>query len=229
MGTALLGRKVGMTRYFTEDGNNVPVTVIQAGPCFVTQVKNKDTDGYSAIQIAFEDVDAGRTTMPLIGHDAKAGVSPKKFHREYRLEEDAKDAEIGQQMTVEVFAETKFVDVIGVSKGKGFQGTMKRYRFKGLTATHGTERKHRSPGSIAGHATNRGTGPKPKKGKKMSGQMGNVQITARNLDVIQILADKNILLVKGAVPGPNGGLLFVRTSRRLGRAKQNTASGKKKK
>lgn len=229
MGTALLGRKIGMTRYFTEDGNNVPVTVIQAGPCFVTQVKNKDTDGYSAIQIAFEDVDAGRTTMPLIGHDAKAGVSPKKFHREIRLEDDAKDAEIGQQMTVEVFAETKFVDVIGVSKGKGFQGTMKRYRFKGLTATHGTERKHRSPGSIGGHATNRGTGPKPKKGKKMSGQMGNVQITARNLDVVEILADKNILLVKGAVPGPNGGLLFVRTSRRLGRAKQNAASGKKKK
>jgi len=229
MGTALLGRKIGMTRYFTEDGNNVPVTVIQAGPCFVTQVKKQDTDGYRAIQLGFEDVDAGRTTMPLIGHDAKAGVSPKKFHREYRLDEDAKDAEIGQQMTVEVFAETKFVDVIGVSKGKGFQGTMKRYRFKGLTATHGTERKHRSPGSIGGHATNRGTGPKPKKGKKMSGQMGNVQITARNLDVVEILAEKNILLVKGAVPGPNGGLLFVRTSRRLGRAKQNTASGKKKK
>jgi len=229
MGTALLGRKVGMTRYFTEDGRNVPVTVIQAGPCFVTQVKNKDTHGYSAIQIAFEDVDAGRTTMPLIGHDAKAGVSPKKFHREYRLEEDAKDAQIGQQMTVEVFSGTPFVDVIGVSKGKGFQGTMKRHRFKGLCASHGTERKHRSPGSIAGHATNRGTGPKPKKGKKMSGQMGNAQITARNLDIIEILAEKNILLVKGAVPGPNGGLLFVRTSRRLGRAKQNEASGKKKK
>jgi len=121
------------------------------------------------------------------------------------------------------------VDVIGVSKGKGFQGTMKRHRFKGLCASHGTERKHRSPGSIAGHATNRGTGPKPKKGKKMSGQMGNAQITARNLDIIEILAEKNILLVKGAVPGPNGGLLFVRTSRRLGRAKQNEASGKKKK
>ncbi len=229
MGNALLGRKIGMTRYFTEDGRNVPVTVIQAGPCFVTQVKKKDTDGYSAVQIAFEDVDASRTTMPLIGHDAKAGISPKKFHREYRLEEDAKDAAVGQQMTVEVFAGTPFVDVIGVSKGKGFQGTMKRHRFKGLCASHGTERKHRSPGSIAGHATNRGTGPKPKKGKKMSGQTGNVQITARNLDIIEILPDRNILLVKGAVPGPNGGLLFVRTSRRLGRAKQNLASGKKKK
>ncbi len=225
---ALLGRKIGMTRYFTEEGKNVPVTVIQAGPCFVTQLKTKDAEGYSAIQIGFEDVEAGRTTMPLIGHDAKAGVSPKKFHREIRLEDDAKDTELGQELTVEVFTNTKFVDVIGVSKGKGFQGTMKRHRFKGLTATHGTERKHRSPGSIAGHATNRGTGPKPKKGKKMSGQMGNVQITSRNLDVIEILPEKNILLVKGAVPGPNGGLLYVRTSRRLGRAKALAASGKKK-
>lgn len=225
---ALLGRKVGMTRYFTEEGKNVPVTVIQAGPCFVTQVKTKDAEGYSAIQIGFEDVEAGRTTMPLIGHDAKAGVSPKKFHREIRLEADAKDAELGQQLTVEVFADTKFVDIIGTSKGKGFQGTMKRHNFKGLTATHGTERKHRSPGSIAGHATNRGTGPKPKKGKRMSGHMGDEQVTVRNLDVIEVLPEKNILLVKGAVPGPNGGLLFVRTSQRLGRAKALTAGGKKK-
>ncbi len=228
MTNALLGRKIGMTRYFTEEGRNVPVTVIQAGPCFVTQVKNKDAHGYSAIQIGFEDVEAGRTTMPLIGHDAKAGVSPKKFHREVRLEDDAKDMAPGQELTVEVFADTKFVDVIGISKGKGFQGTMKRHNFKGLTASHGTERKHRSPGSIAGHATNRGTGPKPKKGKRMAGQMGNEQVTVRNLDVIEVLPEKSILLVKGAVPGPNGGLLFVRTSRRLGRAKQLAASGKKK-
>jgi len=228
MSSALLGRKIGMTRYFTEEGRNVPVTVIQAGPCFVTQIKSKDADGYSALQIAFEDVEAGRTTMPLIGHDAKAGVSPKKFHREFRLDEDAKDAQVGQQLTVEVFADTKFVDVVGVSKGKGFQGTMKRHRFKGLCASHGTERKHRSPGSIAGHATNRGTGPKPKKGKKMSGQMGNERVTVRNLDVIEVQPEKNILLVKGAVPGANGSLLFVRTSVRLGRSKQLAASGKKK-
>ncbi|MCC6907578.1 MAG: 50S ribosomal protein L3 [Phycisphaerales bacterium] len=228
MTTALLGRKIGMTRYFTEEGKNVPVTVIQAGPCFVTQVKNKDAHGYSAIQIGFEDVEAGRTTMPLIGHDAKAGVSPKKFHREVRLEDDGKDFAPGQELTVEVFAETKFVDVIGISKGKGFQGTMKRHNFKGLTASHGTERKHRSPGSIAGHATNRGTGPKPKKGKRMAGQMGNEQVTVRNLDVIEVLSEKSILLVKGAVPGPNGGLLFVRTSTRLGRSKQLAASSKKK-
>lgn len=228
MSKALLGRKIGMSRYFTEEGKNVPVTVIQAGPCFVTQIKSKNDHGYSAIQIAFEDVEPGRTTMPLIGHDARAGVSPKKFHREVRLDEDAKDAELGQRLTVEVFEGTKFVDVVGVSKGKGFQGTMKRHNFKGLCASHGTERKHRSPGSIAGHATNRGTGPKPKKGKKMAGHMGAERVTVRNLDVVEIQPEKNILLVKGAVPGPNGGLLFVRTSVRLGRSKQLAVSGKKK-
>lgn len=228
MSKALLGRKIGMSRYFTEEGKNVPVTVIQAGPCFVTQIKSKNDHGYSAIQIGFEDVEPGRTTMPLIGHDARAGVSPKKFHREVRLEADAKDAQLGQQLTVEVFEGTKFVDVVGVSKGKGFQGTMKRHNFKGLCASHGTERKHRSPGSIAGHATNRGTGPKPKKGKKMAGHMGAERVTVRNLDVVEIQPEKNILLVKGAVPGPNGGLLFVRTSVRLGRSKQLAVSGKKK-
>ena len=150
MTAALLGKKIGMTRYFTEDGTNIPVTVIQAGPCLVTQVKTTETDGYSAVQLAFGDIKARRSTMPVIGHDHKAGTSPKATHRELRLgnDADAEAFELGQTIDLGVFEDVKFVDVIGTSKGKGFQGVMKRHNFKGLSASHGTERKHRSGGSI---------------------------------------------------------------------------------
>ncbi len=224
--TAILGRKVGMTRYFIEGGTNVPVTVIAAGPCFVTQVKTSESDGYSAVQLAFEDIKPRRSTMPLIGHDARAGVTPKRVHKELRLESD-KDAEgysPGQEVNVSAFEGVPYVDITARSKGKGFQGTMVRHNFKGLFASHGTERKHRSPGSIGGGGTNRGTGPKVRKGRRMAGHMGDVQVTARNLDVIGIDAEKNLLLVKGAVPGPNGGILFVRSSKRLGKSKALKAS-----
>ena len=163
MSKTLLGRKIGMSRYFLEDGTNIPVTVVEAGPCVVTQVKTEDTDGYNAVQIGFEDVRPGRATMPIIGHDAKAGTAPKRFHREVRLEEET-ELEPGQSLDVSVFEEVMFVDVVGTSKGKGFQGGMKRHNFKGLEASHGVKRRHRSPGSINGHATNLGTGPKLKKG-----------------------------------------------------------------
>lgn len=226
---ALLGRKIGMTRYFTEDGVNIPVTVIQAGPCFVTQVKTKDADGYSAVQLAFDDVIPERSTMPIIGHDAKAGVSPKRHHRELRLEEDDPAYELGQELTVAVFDGVPFVDVIAQSKGKGFAGVMKRHNFKGLEASHGVERKHRSIGSIGGGGTNLGTGPKLKKGKRMAGHMGAHRVTVRNLDVVKTIPDKNLLLVKGTVPGANTGLLLVRSSIRLGRAKQRQASARAKK
>ena len=212
-----------MSRYFLEDGTNIPVTVVEAGPCVVTQVKTEGTDGYNAVQIGFEDVRPGRATMPIIGHDAKAGTAPKRFHREVRLKEET-ELEAGQTLDVSVFEEVMFVDVVGTSKGKGFQGGMKRHNFKGLEASHGVKRRHRSPGSINGHATNLGTGPKLKKGKRMAGQMGNKQITCRSLPVINIDSERNLLLVKGAIPGPNNGMVLIREAKRLNRKKQNAAS-----
>jgi large subunit ribosomal protein L3 len=222
----IIGRKVGMTRYFTEDGRNVPVTVIQAGPCAVTQVKTTQSDGYCAVQLGYEDVLPKRSTMPVIGHDAKAGVDPKRFHREIRLDDDkvAGEYQLGQAVDVKSFDGVKYVDVIGTSKGKGFQGVMVRHNFKGMFASHGTERMHRHGGSIASHATNRGWGPKPKKGKRMGGHMGDERVTARNLDVIAIDADRNLLLVKGAVPGPRTGFVLIRAAKRLNRRKARLAA-----
>lgn len=229
MPAAMIGRKIGMSRFFLEDGRNVPVTVIQAGPCAVTQVKTTGNDGYTAVQIAAEDVKPRRSTFAQIGHDAKAGVAPKRLHREVRLNDDtdAAEFEVGQSFDVSVFENVAYVDVIGTSKGKGFQGTMKRHHFKGLSASHGTERKHRSAGSIAAHATNRGTGPKPKKGKRMAGQMGNERVTVRSLDVVSVDPERNLLLVKGAVPGPTRGIVFVREAVRLYKGKGERAKSKK--
>ena len=223
MSKTLLGRKIGMSRYFLEDGTNIPVTIVEAGPCVVTQVKSEETDGYNAVQLGFEDVKPGRATMPVIGHDAKANTAPKRFHKEARLENET-DLEAGQTIDVSVFEDVMFVDVVGTSKGKGFQGGMKRHNFKGLEASHGVKRRHRSPGSINGHATNLGTGPKPKKGKRMAGQMGNKQITCRSLPVINIDSERNLLLVKGAIPGPNNGMVLIREAKRLNRKKTNAAS-----
>ena len=216
-----------MTRYFTEDGKNIPVTVIQAGPCPVTQVKTAEVDGYAAVQISFDDVKPRRSTMPLIGHDAKAGTSPKRFHRELRLDDDnaAGEYELGQTVDVSQFENVKFVDVCGTSKGKGFQGVMKRHNFAGLEDSHGVERKHRSAGSIGGHATNLGTGPKLKKGKRMAGQMGNERVTTRSVDVVSVDPERNLILVKGPVPGATNGLLYIREAKRLNRRKTRLAKG----
>lgn len=220
MAAHLLGRKIGMTRLYTEEGTQVPMTVIEAGPCFVSQVKSAETDGYNAVQIAFEDVKARRSTMPVIGHDGKAGVSPKRHHREFRVTEDElAEYEAGKALSVEVFEGILFVDVIGTSKGKGFQGVMKRHNFKGQLASHGVERKHRSPGSISSHGSNAGGSGGPKKGKKMAGQMGNERVTVRSLRVIALDKQKNLIMVKGPVPGPNQGLLEIRQARRLNTAK----------
>ncbi len=221
MPVAIIGRKIGMTRYFMEDGSSIPVTVIQAGPCAVTQVKTPETDGYASVQLAFEDVKPRRSTMAVIGHDAKAGQSPKRVHRELRLadEKQAGEFTIGQDVKVNVFEGIKYVDVIGTSKGKGFQGVMVRHHFKGMFASHGNERMHRHGGSIASHATNRGWGPKPKQGKKMPGHMGDARVTARNLDVVSIDPENNLLVVKGAVPGPKQSILFIREAIRLNRSK----------
>ena len=223
MSKTLIGRKVGMSRYFLEDGTNIPVTIVEVGPCVVTQIKTEEVEGYSAIQMGFEDVRPGRSTMPIIGHDAKAGTAPKRFHREARVEEPC-DLEPGQTLDVSIFEDVMFVDVIATSKGKGFAGGMKRHHFKGLEASHGVKRAHRRPGSINGHATNLGTGPKPKKGKRMPGHMGNKQITCRSLPVISIDSEKNLLMLKGTVPGPNTGMILVREAKRLNRKKTTAAS-----
>jgi large subunit ribosomal protein L3 len=209
MTPALLGTKVGMTRIYDEKGSVVPVTIVAAGPCNVTQIKTVEKDGYYAVQLGYEDIKPRRSTMALIGHAAKVGVSPKRHFKEIRLKE-ATTLATGAKVGVELFNEVKYVDVIGTSKGKGFAGVMKRHHFGGQPGSHGTERKHRSPGSIASHATHRGSCGKPKKGLRMSGHMGMDQLTTRNHPLVKIDSENNLLLIKGALPGPNGGLLFIR-------------------
>ncbi|MBS0191463.1 MAG: 50S ribosomal protein L3 [Phycisphaerales bacterium] len=229
MALSLLGRKVGMTRVFNDAGVNVPVTVLQLGPCVVTQVRTPDKDGYSAVQIGFEEIKPRRSTIPVIGHDAKAGVGPQRVHREFRIEaKDAANYTPGQQLTVKDLAGNLFVDVVGTSKGKGFQGTMKRWNFKGQYASHGTERKHRSPGSIGSLCSNRGFGGGLAKGKKMAGHMGAVRVTCRSLDVVRIDENNNLMLVKGSVPGANTGIIEVRPAVRLYRGKAKKVAEAKK-
>jgi large subunit ribosomal protein L3 len=215
MMAALIGKKIGMTRVYTDAGEMIPVTVIQAGPCSVTQVKKKGEtfDGYDAIQLGFEDVKPHRSTLPMIGHFAKVGTGPKRIVREVRMDEQP-EANPGDVWSVEVFEEagTRYVDVIGTTKGKGFAGPMKRYGFGGQPASHGVERKHRSAGSIGGQA-NLGTGRNVRKGKRMAGQMGNKRQTARNQQLIRVDKENNVLLVKGSVPGPNGGYVLVRQAK----------------
>ena len=213
MTPTLLGKKIGMTRVYDDAGKQVPVTVVQAGPCSVTQVKTADgPDGYFAVQLGFVDAKPKHSTFPLIGHDAKAGVGPKRHHREIRLAE-ATDRTAGETVDVNVFDGIAHVDVTGTSKGKGTQGVMKRHNFGGMSASHGTERMHRHGGSIGGRATNRGFNGRPKKGVRMSGRMGNETVTSRNHILVRVDADNGLLLIKGPLPGPNGGLLFVKKSK----------------
>lgn len=229
MGFTLLGKKIGMTRVYNDAGQIVPVTVIECGPCVVTQVRTPEIDGYSAVQVGFGEMKARNSTIPLIGHDHKAGTTPKRHHIEFRLDpKDAGKYTLGQTLTVKDFEGTMYVDVIGTSKGKGFQGVMKRYHFKGMFASHGTERKHRSPGSIGGLCSNRGFGGGLKKGKRMAGHMGAEQVTIRSLDVVRIEADRNLLLVKGPVPGANEGLVEIRPAIRLYKSKAGKVAAAKK-
>jgi large subunit ribosomal protein L3 len=209
MTPALLGKKVGMTRVYDEKGTIVPVTVVQAGPCAVTQVKTVETDGYNAVQLGFGEIKARASTFPLIGHAAKSGTGPRRHFREIKLK-DATDKAAGDTVDVAIFDGVTYVDVIGTSKGKGFAGVMKRHHFGGQPASHGTERKHRSPGSIASRGTNRGNSGKPKKGLRMAGHMGMDTVTTRNHPLVKVDKENNLLLIKGALPGPNGALLFVR-------------------
>lgn len=206
---AILGKKIGMTQVYDEDGVLHPVTVVEAGPCTVLQVKTSETDGYNAIQLGYEEVRPHRATKSAIGHAAKVNTTPKKYVSEVRLEELPEECEPGSELTVALFEEVASVDVRGTGKGKGFAGVMRRYNFGGLKATHGTKRKDRHPGSIAGHGTNLGTGGKIKKGKRMAGRMGGKNVTSRDLRLIRVDVENNLLLIKGAVPGPKGGYVDI--------------------
>ena len=210
MKTGLIGRKIGMTRVCDETGAVTPVTVIQTGPCTVMQVKTAAKDGYDALQLGFEDVKPHRSTKPLIGHAAGAGTGPKRVLREIRQDGPLEHA-VGEVLTVGLFetAQVEHVDVTGVSKGRGFSGVMRRHGFGGQRASHGVERKHRSPGSIGGSAP-LGRGRSVRKGKRMPGHMGNVRRTVRNHEIVAVYTENNLLVVKGSVPGPNGGLVLVR-------------------
>jgi large subunit ribosomal protein L3 len=202
----ILGTKLGMTQIF-DDTRAVPVTVIQAGPCVVAQVKTEAKDGYRAVQLAFGETRPASVNRPMKGHFDKADAEPGRYVVEIRTD-DADQYRPGQEIKVDLFAPGDRADVVGVSKGKGFAGVMKRHGFRGLSGSHGTERKHRSPGAIGACATP----SRVFKGMRMAGQMGNERVTVLNLEVVRSDPERNLLLLKGAVPGPDGGLVMVRSA-----------------
>ena len=209
MAIGLIGRKVGMTRIFTEDGVSIPVTVIEATPNRVTQLRTDATDGYKALQVTAGEKKASRVNKASAGHFAKAGVEAGRGLWEFRLDNnEGEGIEVGSEITVEIFAETKVVDVIGTSKGKGFQGAIKRWNFSHQRNTHGNSLSHRAPGSIG---QNQSPG-KVFKGKKMAGQMGNKRVTVQSLDVVRVDAENNLLLVRGNVPGAPGGDVIIKAA-----------------
>jgi large subunit ribosomal protein L3 len=235
MALGLLGRKVGMTQVYDDKGRLAPVTVLSVGPCPVLLVRDQKRDGYDALQLGYLDKPRRKATRAERGHVAgdfssnrrkarqaagvtlpdKANCEPQRHIREFRLEAPT-ETKVGTILTAaEVFKDVKAVDVIGTSKGRGFAGVMKRHNFQGLPAAHGAKKVHRSGGSIGSHASNRGSG-RPKKGIRMAGQYGNERVTVRNLTIVRIDADNNLMLVRGAVPGPNGGLLMVRPTNKRG-------------
>src|SRR5689334_9848970 len=203
----ILGRKLGMTQVFDEGNRVVPVTVIEAGPCRVVQLKTPERDGYAAVQLAFGDTKAARLSKPELGHLKAANVEATKYLAELRVD-DLAGFELGQVLKADVFEAGERVDVTGISKGKGFAGVMKRHNFKGQGAAHGNHKKHRAPGAIGACATP----ARVFKGLRMAGQYGNTRVTTLNLQVVEGDAERNLLLVKGAIPGPNGGLVFVRNA-----------------
>ncbi len=207
----ILGRKVGMTQLFDEQGQVVPVTVIQAGPCYVTQIKTEDRDGYRAIQLGFEETKPKRLTKGQRGHLEHQDLPLLRHLRELRVKDETQ-YEIGQEITVDIFEVGERVDVVGKSKGRGFAGTIKRHGFKRQPKTHGQSDRERAPGSIG--ATT-GTG-RVFKGKRMAGRMGNARVTAQNLLVALVDPDRNLLAVRGSVPGPKGGLVLVKEARKQG-------------
>ena len=214
----VLGEKLGMTQVFDANNRIVPVTVVKAGPCVVTQVRTPEKDGYSAVQIAYGAIDPRKVNKPEAGHFAKAGVPPRRYLVEIRTD-DASSYTVGQEITAGQFTPAEGsvlrVDVVGTSKGKGYAGVMKRHNFKGLGAGHGVQRKHRSPGSIGACATP----GRVFRGTRMAGRMGNKRFTVQNLVVQAVDTDNNLILIRGAVPGPKGALILVRTAAKKGGAK----------
>ncbi|HYG75710.1 MAG TPA: 50S ribosomal protein L3 [Planctomycetota bacterium] len=203
--TGILGRKLGMTQIWNEKGERVPVTVVEAGPCKVLMVKTDKTDGYFALQLGFGEAKEKNTSKPLVGHFDKAGSTPKRYVREVRLAAAPTDT-VGSDVTVKVFENIKYVDVTGISKGKGFQGVMKRHNFRGLPASHGCSKRHRAPGGLGRqNSINKGV----PKGKRMAGHMGAERVTIQALEVVKIDAENNLLLIKGAIPGANGGFVQI--------------------
>ena len=204
--SGIIGKKIGMTSIYSEEGKNIPCTVIEAGPCVVTQVRTKEVDGYEAIQLSYADKKEKHTSKALKGHFAKAGVSPKKIVREFTRFEAGHQKKFGDVVDVSEFVEGEYIDVVGTSKGKGFQGVVKRHGFKGVgDATHGQHNRLRAPGSV-------GASSWPSrvfKGMRMAGQMGNARVKQINLQVVKIVPEKNLIVVKGSVPGANGSYVIV--------------------
>ncbi|MCX6404274.1 MAG: 50S ribosomal protein L3 [Actinobacteria bacterium] len=203
----LLGEKLGMTQVWDENNRIVPVTVIKAGPCVVTQVRTPELDGYSAVQIAFGQVDPRKVTQPQLGHFAKAGVTPRRHLIELRFD-NASEYTLGQELGADTFEAGTAIDVTGVTKGKGFAGVMKRHGFHGVSASHGAHKNHRKPGSIGACATP----GRVFKGVRMAGRMGGIKQTTQNLHVQAVDAEKGIILIKGAIPGPTGSVVLLRTA-----------------
>ena len=233
MALGLLGRKVGMSQVFDDVGGAIPVTILEVGPCHVLQIRDIEHDGYHAVQLGYLDKPRRKATRSERGHVArieskrnklrqaagqtlppKADCEPKRFIREFRLQQPT-DKKVGDLLTVELFADVAAVDVTGTTKGRGRAGVMKRWGFGGLGASHGVKKHHRAPGSLGAHATDRGNSGRIKKGKRMGGRYGHERVTIRNLKVIRVDPDNNLLLVQGAVPGPNQGLVMVRPTNKV--------------
>ncbi len=208
MAKGILGKKLGMTQVFTNEGKMIPVTVVEAGPCIITQTKTVESDGYNAVQMGFGAIKDKHLNKPLKGHFAKAGVSPVRFVREFRLN-DTPDLTVGQELKADVFAEGELVDVTGISRGKGFAGAIKRHGFARGNKTHGSK-SYREPGSIGSRMS--GGGGKVFKGKKLPGRMGHAKVTVQRLQVVRADADRNLILIKGAIPGAKGSLVAIRNT-----------------
>ncbi len=203
----LLGKKIGMTSVFSAEGKNIPCTVVEVGPCVVTQVKTLENDGYEAVQLGFVEMKDKHTSAPLAGHFKKAGVTPQRYLAEFVCEEELKDRKIGDVLTVDIFEGAGYVDATGISKGKGFQGVVKRHGFAGVgQRTMGQKNRLRAPGSIGAASYP----AKVFKGMKMGGQMGNKQVTVQNLEIIKVIPEHNLLLLKGSIPGGKGSILTIR-------------------
>ena len=207
MKKGIIGKKIGMTQIFDEAGNVVPVTVIEAGPCVVVQKKTTETDGYDSVQLGFEDIADKKLTKPVAGHFAKAGVAAKRHLKEFRLD-DAKTMNVGDVVAADTFAAGDRVDVTGITKGHGYSGVIKRWNCHKLRMTHGVGPVHRQPGSMGANSSP----SRIFKNKKMAGQYGNEQGTVQNLNVVRVDAEKNLIAVKGAIPGAKGGIVFIRNT-----------------